>query len=147
MTFGGTKKWTKGLIENPTRILFFIESKEKKSRLIGHIGLFTFNFRSNSCEIDNVVRGDKENLKGVMSFALKSLINWSAKKLKPKHLYLRVLDDNKRAIDFYRRNGFKDLYKIPLKKHEKPGMVSWEEERGLKKAEKYFLKMTYIPQL
>lgn len=142
VTFAGTKKWVeRQLVQHPSRILFFIESNEAKPRLVGQIGLFLFNFRDNSCEIDNVVRGDKNYLKGVMTWALLALIKWTQVDLQPNKIYLRVFQDNKHAIDFYRRCGFTQHELIPLRKVEKPGAVIWQDDRKLKQADKYFLKM------
>jgi len=144
VTFEGTKKWIRALIENPTRILFFIESNEIKPVLIGHMGLYSFDFEDDSCEIDNVVRGDKKKLKGVMTFALKTLIKWTKQILKPKKIFLRVFSDNERAIRFYKRCGFKEYALIPLEKKVEDNFISWEENKNLIKAEKYFLKMVYV---
>lgn len=143
VTFEGTKKWLKGLIENPTRILFFVESNEKQPVLIGHMGLYSFNFQDDSCEVDNIVRGVREKLKGVMTLGLKTLIKWTIKELKPKNIFLRVFSDNERAIKFYKRCKFQEKELIPLEKKEKGDIIFWEENRKLKKAKKYFLKMVY----
>lgn len=116
VTFEGTKKWLEGLIKEPTRILFFIETSYKIPNLIGHLGLFTFNFRENSCEIDNVVRGEKKILKGIMSYALQTLILWTKCILNPNKIYLKVISDNKHAIDFYLKNNFKKVGILPIEK-------------------------------
>lgn len=126
VTLEGTKKWTKGLIKDPTRILFFIEMNAKTNTLVGHMGLYTFNFKENSCEIDNVVRGVKSIHKGVMSLSLNSLINWSLQNLSPKKIYLKVISDNRHAIKFYLKNGFK-----------KVGLIKIEDSK------KKYLKMKY----
>lgn len=146
VTLEGTKKWTEGLIKEPSRILFFIETLDIKPRLIGHIGLFTFDFRERSCEIDNVVRGDKKLIKGIMTLALNSLVYWTLYSLKPYKIYLKVLSDNKHAVKFYQKNNFKKVKLIPLKKIVKEGMIIWKEKSNLKKAFRYFLKMRYVEQ-
>lgn len=142
VTVEGTKRWVENqLLKNPTRILFFIEDTAKKPKLIGHIGLYSFDFKENTCEIDNVVRGDKDYLKGVMTWALKTLIKWTENELKPGQIFLRVFSDNTHAVTFYKRCGFASEKLIPLKKVVKPHMVVWEEDDSLEKAQKYFLKM------
>lgn len=142
VTNEGTKGWLENqLLKNPTRILFFIESAGKRQKLIGHLGLYSFEFDANTCEIDNVIRGEKNYLKGVMTFALKTLLKWTYEKLKSKQIFLRVFSDNERAIIFYRRCGFVNYELIPLRKIMKPNLIFWEEDRTLKAADKYFLKM------
>ncbi len=144
VTSAGTKKWLMNqLISNPTRILFFVETFQPRPKLIGHLGLYSFNFKEKSCEIDNVVRGNKQVLKGVMTWAMYVLIEWTRNTLKPRHLYLRVFLDNSHAIAFYKLCGFKPLQKIPLKKIESPDSTVWHEDTKLRNAEKYFLKMVY----
>lgn len=141
--FEGTKKWLDALISNPSRILFFIKLNEKNTDTIGHMGLFSFNFRDNTCEIDNVARVKKNAAKGMMTLALKSLIRWTYDQLKAKRIYLKVFKDNQHAIEYYERCGFKKCELIPLKKVEKPSMVLWCEDKKLKNAKKYFLKMLH----
>ena len=143
VTLEGTKNWTKQLIINPTRILFFIESDEKNPKIIGHLGFYSFDFNEDSCEIDNVIRGEKNYLKGAMTLAMKTMIGWAIDKLHPKKIYLRVFSDNKKAIKFYKACGFKKCLLIPLEKEERQNYVSWNENKKLAKAEKYFLKMVY----
>jgi len=144
VTYQGTKTWLdKQLLQNPTRILFLIESLDKKIKFIGHIGLYSFNFKKHSCEIDNVIRGEKSGLKGIMTFALNALIKWTVLELRPAKIYLRVFSDNNRAIELYRRCGFMKYELIPLEKHEKNNMIIWKENKKIKKASKYFLKMIY----
>lgn len=144
VTFSGTRFWLNSqLINNPTRILFFIEVNRKIPILIGHMGLYSFDFKNKSCEIDNVVRGEKKLLKGIMGLALKKMIDWTQKTIKPKFIYLRVISNNERAVKFYEKNGFKKQDLIPLKKIVKLGTLIWHEDRRLKNAEKHFLKMKY----
>lgn len=142
VTLKGTRDWLENqLINNPTRILFFIESADKESKTIGHLGLYSFDFQAETCEIDNVVRGEKNYLKGIMTLALKSFLKWTYHELRPKQIFLRVFSDNTRAINFYKRCGFVHYEFIPLCKLTKPNITVWEEDRTLKKADKYFLKM------
>lgn len=145
ITNDGTKRWViNQVIHNDYRILFFIETTDTHPKYIGHIGLYSFNFRSNSCEIDNVVRGNKTVGKGMMSFSLKAILHWTQTELQSAHIYLRVFADNSHAVDFYKKNGFKEVKKIPLQKMVHGDSIVWEENLKLKKAEKYFLKMEYV---
>lgn len=142
ITTEGTKNWLQNaVLKNPSRMLFFIGNNERKIKLIGHIGLATFNFRDHSCEIDNVVRGEKNYLKGVMTYALKTLVKWTQNVLLVKKIYLRVFSDNTHAITFYKKCGFVEHSLVPLHKVSTPHLCVWKEDKKLKKAEKYFLKM------
>lgn len=140
----GTKEWVKNsLVGDKTRILFFIKTNTKDKILIGHMGLHSFNFRDNTCEIDNVVRGVKDYFPGIMTLSLIALLNWTKKKLNPKHIYLKVFSDNNKAIRLYKRCGFKEINKIPLKKTEKNNAVIWIETKTKNNCNKYNLLMKY----
>lgn len=112
VTVPGTKKWLQEqVLDNPERILFYLYSNEKKREPIGHMGLASFDFRNNGCELDNVVRGNKSMHRGLMSMGVRALINWTKTYLKPKHIFLRVMRENEHAIVFYEKLGFKLLNK------------------------------------
>ena len=54
VTIEGTKRWLeKGVIDTEDRLLFLITSN---GVTIGHIGLYRFDYRAHSCELDNVLR-------------------------------------------------------------------------------------------
>ncbi|MHA1409550.1 MAG: GNAT family N-acetyltransferase [Candidatus Odinarchaeia archaeon] len=145
VTDEGTQRWIYNqLIEREDRILFFIQ--RLNGCKIGHIGLSEFNFLERSCEIDNVVRGEKNIMKGIMTFALNTLLDWSIRKLKLKKIYLRVFLDNTRAIALYKRCGFKELEKIPLEREIEGDVIKYLEKKDNLKADRYFLKMLWIPK-
>lgn len=144
ITAQGTLHWLENaVINNPQRILFYVFSVKDKINPIGHLGLYSFNFRDNSGEIDNVIRGVKRGHKGLMSWALKALIRWFQIYLQPNQIYLRVFADNQRAIKYYQHCGFRKKELIPLRKKVTADSIAWEEDLSLKTAEKFFLKMVY----
>lgn len=133
VTIEGTKKWVENqVIQNPDRLLFMLE--DPSGKIIGHLGLYRFNFSERSCEVDNIIRGE-DLIPGVMTEALKTLIVWSTLTLKIKKFYLKVYADNERAIALYKRCGFKKLKKIPMKKIVENEVVSWEENPKMKEKE------------
>jgi transketolase len=140
VTHEGTKKWSKNqLLELPDRILFFLETLDGEP--YAHMGLFRFNYKEQSCEIDNVVRGE-DIIPGSMTHALHALIEWTFMYLPLKTLYLEVFADNTRAIKLYRRTGFKNVKKIPLKKIIEPNATKFIEIVNSKEdADRYFLMM------
>lgn len=141
VTFEGTKLWMENqVIKNFDRILFLVSSARNNTP-VGHLGLYRFNWKEKSCEIDNVIRGRDDLLPGIMTPATMQVGKWARKTLGIKILYLRVLADNQRAISLYERCGYHGVHKIPLRKEVKGGMVQWIEDPDLKKAERYFLQM------
>lgn len=129
VTIEGTRKWLKeSLLDTKGRFLFMIESPSGKP--IGHMGLFRFDFTNYACEIDNVIRGERD-CPGIMTHALDALIAWTRKTLGVKDFYLEVFSDNKKAINLYSRRGFKEIKRVPLQKVIEKDRVSWVESKGL----------------
>jgi RimJ/RimL family protein N-acetyltransferase len=131
----GTKKWLKDQVINADdRILFMVETLDGIS--FGHMGLYRG-------EADNFIRGRQDILAGGMTYALHAMLKWVFDDLNIDELFLRVFLDNKKAISFYKRCGFKEMYKIPLKKTKEKNEIKWEEITGnnTDKAERYFSVM------
>lgn len=140
VTIPGTKIWAqKALIDKVDRILFLV--KDRKGIALGHMGLYSFDFKEKSCEIDNVVRGRK-SVPGMMTYALKTLIDWTFKNIEINELYLKVFKDNEKAIALYKRCSFVEKKLIPLKKRVDGSTTYWEETTN-KNPERYFMKMIY----
>lgn len=145
VTLGGTKKWAKEqLIDKKDRILFFFKVKDEK-KPFAHAGLYRFDYKNQSCEIDNVIRGEEsENTKGAMTIGLETLVNWPFRHLGIKDLYLKVSSDNVRAIRLYERLGFSEVNRVPLFKSINNGVVSWvEDNRRKESTDRYFVTMKY----
>lgn len=125
ITNKGTERWAQRLISNsPDRILFWV--KNSKGQLIGHVGLFRFNYRNSFCEIDNIIRGVENTDKGIMLKSIDCMIDWAKSTFNLKDFYLRVVSDNQRAISLYERIGFDEIQRNPLIKKEKEDQVSWD---------------------
>lgn len=119
VTEEGTKKWLKDqVIGAKDRMLFMAVTLDGIP--FGHMGLYRG-------EADNFLRGRKDILKGGMTLGLSAMLNWAFYDLELKELHLRVFSDNQRAINFYKRGGFKEISKIPLKKLEEYNRIKWEE--------------------
>lgn len=89
----GTKKWLmEQILSREDRILFFMETLEGVP--FGHIGLTNLDFSLKTCEIDNVLRGRAELIKGGMTFAFQALTDWVFLFLNANSVYLRVFSDN-----------------------------------------------------
>jgi len=142
VTYEGTgRRLDKAIIKNDLRLLFFVKNLEWD--FIGHIWLYSFDEDSESCEIDNVLRWIKK-WPGIMTNSLVSLIKFAYEKMKIKNLYLRVLSNNTRAIELYRKESFIDEKKIPLLLEN----IAWynrfsEASEWNTNTEVCFLKMKY----
>lgn len=135
VTESGTKKWLKEqVIDIKNRILFMIETFD--GTYIGHIGLYRG-------EIDNIIRGRKDILKGLMTYAINTMVKWAFSELNIDCLYVRVFSDNEKAIALYKRCGFNNIDKIPLRKIVKKESIRWEpiEETNIKEADRFFSLM------
>lgn len=144
-TLESTRKWFKErLLEVPDRILFLVV--DNTGKIIGHIGFNGCINKEFLFEIDNVVRGLPGISKGLFSKAINSLIEWSRKTINVEGFFLRVMEDNLQAIDFYKRNSFVEDSRIPLIKEINGNIISYRETKSGEKQEKYFVRMNYIPQ-
>jgi len=109
-----TKQWLeKNYVLRNDRILFLLIVNGKK---IGHIGIINYDKSENCSEIDNVLRGDRENFPGIMKIALTKILEIGFNELKLGKFILKVLNDNKKAISLYKTCGFTLVDRIPLEK-------------------------------
>lgn len=144
ITTAGTKKWLQErLLDTKDRFLFIIETPSGIP--IGHVGLFRFNFTENSCEVDNVIRGEPD-IPGIMTYAVYTTITWAKKYLGVKKFYLEVFSDNEKAIKLYERCGFREINRVPMKKIVEKNRVDWIEiQNSNEKFERYNIYMKYSP--
>ncbi len=135
-----TTKWFKErVIDAPDRLLFLIKIDGK---YLGHIGLFRFDFEKNTCEIDNIVRGEPD-YPGIMGNAVLHMMGWGKNVLGLRCYLLKVISDNERAIRFYNRLGFKEVSRIPLIQVEGNDGLEWVEipEGCRKDANRHYIVM------
>lgn len=143
VTLEGTHRWlVKGLLETADRILFWVKTAD--GRPVGHVGLFRFDFENRSVEVDNIVRGEDGVLPGVMQTAIAAMIDWAFDALGVETTTLRVMSDNERAVKLYRRLGYEEIARIPLKREQDGAVVHWVEVdavEGDPAAARYFVTM------
>lgn len=96
VTYKGTEKWIKEIIEDPKKAFFLII---KDNREIGQIGYERIGKKS--VRIGYVIRGEGRH-DGSMSYAMRTLI----KLAQGKKVNIKVRDDNYHAIAFYRHLRF-----------------------------------------
>lgn len=129
VTEEGTKKWAEnGLYKLKDRILFYVDDASGRPR--GHVGLYRFNYKEKFCELDNIVKGEDNAPKGIMTQACNTLLKWAFETAGIETAYLGVASDNERAIKLYERLGFREIKRIPLMKIQEAGGTRWIEAIG-----------------
>lgn len=110
VTFEGTLRWMKsGVLDKEDRILFLIY--DELNTLIGHVGFANGYHEKNLIEIDNILRGENIGRKGIMQEALNAMINWANTVLFVDGFFLRVLESNIHAVNFYKKMGYIEIEK------------------------------------
>lgn len=146
VTCSGTEKWIRNsIINNEGRILFIIQNID--NMYIGHIGLNNFRYAQRTVEIDAVVRGEKNISPGLMEYAVRSLIYWGQCELGMEHFDLVVLPNNKHAIQFYQRCGFREDGIVPLMNIVSNGENKWIRGSDLSvRYDYYYIHMTLVEE-
>jgi len=142
ITLEGTRKWFReGLIEVRDRLLFVIEVGE---RMIGHVGMFRFDFKTMNCEIDNIVRGE-QGYPGIMGDACLQMMSWGVKVFGVKIYTLKVRHSNDKAVRLYKRIGFVETKRVPLIPGPGGKGARWvpAPEGYPKEIERYSLEMAF----
>ena len=75
-------------------------------------------------------------------FSRIAALAWAVNQLGLAELGVRVRSDNT-ALDFYRKVGFKEFKRVPLRKIEEPDMVRWVEDPAFEPASISLVYMTY----
>lgn len=141
-TLESTRVWMKDrLLAIPDRMLFLVVDNTGKH--VGHIGFNGCHNDDFFFEIDNVVRGVQGVSKGLFSRAMNSLIEWARKTINVNGFFLRVMEDNLQAIEFYKRNSFYEERHIPLVREVKGDVILYRDANAGEKPTKHFLLMNY----
>lgn len=147
VTISGTADWLRRrLLEAEDRLLFLVA--DARGRLVGHLGLANALDEAAQVELDNVVRGVPGVAPGIMSHAVQALLDWTVEHLRPRQIYLRVFEDNARAVEFYRRLGFVEAQRIPLRRHQEGLRIEYRPlcAGDSAPADRVFLRMVYRPE-
>lgn len=107
---------------DPGRIVFTLRGPS--GTVFGLCGLAFADWVAGTVELDGVVRGTTA-APGGMSVAVPALLDWAVGQLGLTTPLVRIVSDNSHALAFYRRLGFVETHRVPLRRVEEPGMVSW----------------------
>ena len=106
-----TKKWLENnILLNNKRVMFWVI--DNYFNLLGHIGVVLSD--ENQFEIDNVLKASK-NIKGLFSEAQKKLEIILQQEFNPSQIYLKVLNSNLKAINFYEKLNYKIIAEVDMK--------------------------------
>ena len=147
VTDSGTAGWLKDrLLAVEDRILFLV--LDRHGAPVGHIGFANAFDGEGTLEADNIVRGVQEAPKGIMSEAIRVMLDWAEEKLRPQEIFLRVFNDNQHAIEFYKRLGFVEGPLLPLRRNEHNETIAYTplSPNDTAPPDKHFLRMTYQPK-
>jgi perosamine synthetase len=143
-TLESTRAWLKDrLLAVEDRMLFLVVNNAGK--VLGHIGFNGCLNLAQAFEIDNVIRGDAAAEKGIFSEAMITLMEWAGKTINVNEFFLRVMDKNQHAIDFYKKNEFIQDRLMPLVKVERSGTISYVEARAGQVPDRNFIQMKWAP--
>lgn len=136
-----TARWlTQTVGPEDTRILFMVDDGSD-GRTIGYMGLAFIDWEKGVGEADAIVRGAPAP-HGLMSRALRTMLAWGRSQLGLATLGVRVRSDNS-AVSFYRKLGFHEVKRVPLRRIEREGMVEWREDESLVPREPQLVHMLF----
>jgi len=121
-----TKLWLENIWKDSERILFIILENKKK---IGHIGIYNYDKKCKSVDIDSVLKGIKNSRKDSMKKVLGILFDWVFGELNLKQIQLEVFSDNFKAINLYERAGMITKCSIPIKKVKMKNGWAWKKTK------------------
>ena len=126
-----TRSWMKkNLLEVKDKILFLVLKDGRTP--IGHIGFANCLNKEMNFEIDNVIKGETDNNKKIFSEVLQELINWANQIFYINGFILKVMHNNLRAINFYKKNNFKSFKVAKLKNIDPYRLMIFKEKENKK---------------
>ena len=121
------------------KILFMVDDLDGQT--FGYMGLDFMDWNKSYGEADAVVRGGHAR-PGVMKLSLQTLLHWAGQQLGLQTLGVRVRSDNT-AVDFYRKVGFREIFRVPLRCVHELGMIRWVEAESLETGQIYLIHMLW----
>ena len=135
-----TERWlTDEVGPNEGKILFMVDDLD--GHTFGYMGLDFIDWGEAYGEADAVVRGG-EAPRGTMKLALQTLLSWAREQLDLHELCVRVRSDNS-ALAFYRKVGYVEDWRVPLRRVEEPGMIRWVEDESIGDAKVDLIHMVW----
>ena len=138
-----TAKWLTDIVApNENKIMFMVD--DLNGRTFGYMGLDFINWETGYGEADAIVRGEEAPPR-TMKIALQTLLSWALGQLGLRSLGVRVRSDNA-ALEFYRKVGFIEERRVPLRPVDDFDMIRWVEDSSLNPADLSLVYMLYHPR-
>lgn len=123
-----TSKWLTEVVgPDEGRIMFMLDDAHGET--VGYLGLAFIDWKTQIGEADAFVRG-AETAPGLMATAATTLLAWAHGQLGLKSVHGRVRSDNP-ALRFFLKLATEDNKRVPLRRVEEPGIISWVEDPTL----------------
>lgn len=133
-----TAEWLdQSVADDDTRILFMVE--DLQGRPFAYMGIAFIDWTRHYGEADAIVRGEKAR-KGLMTAALRTLLDWAQGQLGLSQIGVRVRSDND-AIEFYRKFGFQEEKREGLRQETNNGEKYWSESLDNENADIFLIHM------
>lgn len=109
-----TADWLRSVvIPSPDRLLFFI--RDSSDSVIGNFGIS--NIKIDSCELDNLIRGEKGGHPRLIYFCEIALLRWIFSFHSTKVVNLHVFSNNVPTIRLHTNVGFREVKRYSLTKN------------------------------
>jgi RimJ/RimL family protein N-acetyltransferase len=133
-----TRRWLRDFVgPDQTRILFMLDSPAGGT--FGYMGLAYIDWDRSYGEADAIVRG-RDVRKGLMADAIQTLLGWARGQLHLREIGVRVLSDNP-ALDFYKRVGFREVKRVPLRRTTVGADIRWVEDEAAAASSRHLVHM------
>jgi UDP-4-amino-4,6-dideoxy-N-acetyl-beta-L-altrosamine N-acetyltransferase len=106
LTIEKQREWFAGLAGDKSRVSFIVETLE--GRAVGQGGFSHIDRHSRVAEMGIMIGEREEQGRGLGTAAVRLLIDYGFRELDLHRISLRVLEGNERALNIYRRLGFRD---------------------------------------
>jgi len=122
------------------KILFMLD--EPDGTTFGYMGLDFIDWENRTGEADAIVRGKPTSVPGMMTTAIRTLLEWAHGQLGLEELGVRVRSDNE-AVEFYKKAGYEEVRRVPLRSIQEPGMVRWVEDEAVQQPAVSLIHLIY----
>ena len=135
-----TKRWIqKDILKNPTSILFIIIVEGEK---IGNIGTSTYDEKTNSASLDNMMKEPTYDFPGLMTVIEKVFLRWMFDELNLSKITGFLFSDNEKMMNVHKKCGWRIIETVPIEQNKINGILKWQETKTKnEKTKRYFNKI------